>query len=98
MEMPGKTSLRYTGRSRMTKTQSPKTLFALAFGTLGVVYGDIGTSPLYTVRQIFFGLGGVKPTGPNIIGAISTVLWVLTLVVTIKYVIFVSVSYTHLRA
>ena len=89
MEMPGKTSLRYTGRSRMTKTQSPKTLFALAFGALGVVYGDIGTSPLYTVRQIFFGLGGVKPTGPNIIGAISTVLWVLTLVVTIKYVIFV---------
>jgi KUP system potassium uptake protein len=73
----------------MTKTHSPKTLFALAFGALGVVYGDIGTSPLYTVRQIFFGLGGVKPTGPNIIGAISTVLWVLTLVVTIKYIIFV---------
>lgn len=73
----------------MTRSRSPKDLFALSFAALGVVYGDIGTSPLYTIKEIFFGLGGVKTTEANVIGAISVVLWALTLVVAIKYVIFI---------
>lgn len=60
----------------------------LALGALGVVYGDIGTSPLYTVKEIF-GSGGVPLTPENIIGAISAIFWALMLVVTLKYVMLV---------
>lgn len=63
-------------------------LAMLALGAIGVVYGDIGTSPLYTVKEIF-GSGGVPLTPENIIGAISAVFWALMLVVTIKYVVLV---------
>ena len=63
-------------------------LAMLALGAIGVVYGDIGTSPLYTVKEIF-GSGGVPLTPENIVGAISAVLWALMLVVTIKYVMLV---------
>lgn len=60
----------------------------LALGAIGVVYGDIGTSPLYTIREIF-GSGGVPLSHDNIIGAVSAVFWALMLVVTIKYVFLV---------
>lgn len=64
-------------------------LAALTLGALGVVYGDIGTSPLYAVNEIFFGHAGVSPTHDNVVGCISLVLWALILVVTFKYVLFV---------
>ncbi len=60
----------------------------LALGAIGVVYGDIGTSPLYTIKEIF-GSGGVPLVPENIVGAISAVFWALMLVVTIKYVLLV---------
>ena len=63
-------------------------LAMLALGATGIVYGDIGTSPLYTVKEIF-GSGGVPLTPENIVGAISAVFWALMLVVTIKYVMLV---------
>lgn len=66
-----------------------KKLGVLALGALGVVYGDIGTSPLYAINQIFFGFGGVDPSAVNIYGCISLVLWTLTLIIGIKYIIFV---------
>jgi KUP system potassium uptake protein len=56
---------------------------------MGVVYGDIGTSPLYAVSEIFFGHGGVSRTPSNAIGCISLVVWTLTFVVTVKYLTFV---------
>ena len=56
-------------------------LMVLTLGALGVVYGDIGTSPLYAVNQIFFGLGDLPITADNVHGAISLVVWALTLVV-----------------
>ncbi len=62
---------------------------ALTIGALGVVFGDIGTSPLYAVNEIFFGHGHVTPTAWNVRGCISLVLWALTIVVALKYVIFV---------
>ena len=46
---------------------------ALALAALGVVYGDIGTSPLYTMKEIFTGSGGVPVTPENIIGAVSVI-------------------------
>ena len=64
-------------------------LSLLVLGALGVVYGDIGTSPLYAINEIFFGHGQVPLTTQNILGSISLVLWVLTLVVTLKYIVFV---------
>jgi len=57
----------------------------LALGALGVVFGDIGTSPLYAIDQIFFGPAGVAPTRVNVLGSISLALWTLTIIVAIKY-------------
>ncbi|NTU99110.1 potassium transporter Kup, partial [Candidatus Falkowbacteria bacterium] len=66
-----------------------KTLLLLTLGALGVVYGDIGTSPLYAVSQIFFGLGKMPATSVNVLGAISLIVWALTIIVAFKYVILV---------
>lgn len=71
-----------------TNTQS-KSVAALTLGAIGVVYGDIGTSPLYTIQVIFSEATGIALNQANIIGAISAVLWALMLVVTLKYVILV---------
>ncbi len=62
-----------------------KTSRSLAIAALGVVYGDIGTSPLYTVKQCFDGVASV--TVPRVFGVLSLIAWSLTLVVTVKYVI-----------
>jgi KUP system potassium uptake protein len=66
-----------------------KALARLALGALGVVYGDIGTSPLYAVRECFSGTHGVAPTPGNVLGVISLVFWAMTFVVTFKYLAFV---------
>ncbi len=62
---------------------------ALTIGALGVVLGNIGTSPLYAIDQIFYGPAHVAPSPDNVVGCISLVLWALTLIVTFKYAIFV---------
>src|ERR1700758_4849863 len=58
---------------------------SLTIAALGVVYGDIGTSPLYAVRQCF--AHGVGVSEPRVFGVLSMIAWALTLVVTLKYVI-----------
>jgi KUP system potassium uptake protein len=65
-----------------------KSTKALMLTALGVVYGDIGTSPLYTLREIFV-QGGIRPDPGSILGALSLIFWTIFLVVTVKYVIFV---------
>lgn len=60
----------------------------LTLGALGIVYGDIGTSPLYTVKQVF-GAYPVLPSDADILGALSLIFWALTLVVSLKYVVFI---------
>jgi KUP system potassium uptake protein len=66
------------------------TLAALALGALGVVFGDIGTSPLYAMQTVFsIDNHAVKATTSDIYGVVSLVFWSLTLVVTIKYVTFI---------
>ena len=62
---------------------------ALTVGALGVVYGDIGTSPLYAMDQLFFGHGGAPPTAGDVLGGVSLVIWTITLIVAVKYAIFV---------
>src|SRR5687767_15134223 len=61
-------------------------LRALALAALGVVYGDIGTSPLYTMREAFGHAGGLHLSPPAVLGVLSLVFWSLILVVTVKYV------------
>ena len=56
----------------------------LLLGALGVVYGDIGTSPLYAVKQCFNELGGLTPMA--VYGVLSLITWALTIIVTLKYV------------
>jgi KUP system potassium uptake protein len=64
-------------------------LGALTLGALGVVYGDIGTSPLYTVKEIFLPATGVPLDSAHLVGAVSAILWALMLVVTLKYVVLI---------
>src|SRR5258705_5221351 len=61
----------------------------LTLGALGVVYGDIGTSPLYAVRQSVLATGGGMATREAVLGAISLILWSLIIIVTIKYIVFI---------
>jgi KUP system potassium uptake protein len=56
---------------------------------IGVVYGDIGTSPLYTIRECFFGSHSVEPSYENVLGVLSLVLYALIIVVSIKYIAIV---------
>jgi KUP system potassium uptake protein len=61
----------------------------LAMGALGIVFGDIGTSPLYALRECFSGENHVGLNAPNIFGMVSLVVWSLLIVVSVKYVAFV---------
>ena len=70
---------------------SPRRRYAtLTLGALGVVYGDIGTSPLYAIREVFAGASHAVPITPeNILGVLSLFFWSLTIVVSMKYVLFI---------
>ncbi len=70
-------------------------LLALALGALGVVYGDIGTSPLYAMREAFHGHYGIGVTPANVLGVLSLIFWALIFVITIKYIVFVLRADNH---
>ena len=61
----------------------------LTIGSLGIVYGDIGTSPLYAMDQLFFGRVSGARTPDNVLGGVSLVIWTITLIAAIKYAILV---------
>ena len=61
----------------------------LVISALGVVFGDIGTSPLYAVKVCFSGQSGLAPSPPNVLGLVSLIFWSLMLVVSIKYAWFI---------
>ena len=67
----------------------------LALGALGVVYGDIGTSPLYTIKECFSGQHAIALTPTNIFGVMSLIFWSLTIIVSVKYVIFILLADNH---
>ena len=64
-------------------------LAGLTLAALGVVYGDIGTSPLYTLKEVFAPATGVSLTPANLVGVVSAIFWALMAVVTLKYVLLV---------
>ena len=70
-------------------THGRSALLPLTVTAIGVVYGDIGTSPLYTIRECFFGTHPVPPTFDNVLGVLSLVLYALIIVVSIKYIAIV---------
>jgi KUP system potassium uptake protein len=72
--------------ARLTKKTSTR---SLAIAALGVVYGDIGTSPLYAVKECFVGEHGATLNAHNVVGVISLIFWSLTAVVVVKYLTFV---------
>jgi KUP system potassium uptake protein len=75
--------------------QRPLDLRRLTLAAIGVVYGDIGTSPLYAMRECFHGSHGAAPTPENILGVCSLVFWALILVVIVKYLSFVMRADNH---
>ena len=75
----------------MSQAHAPRersALAALTLGALGVVYGDIGTSPLYALKEVFHG-GRVPPTHDNILGVLSLIFWTMTIIVSLKYVLLI---------
>ena len=71
------------------RAPSGRYLATLTVGALGIVYGDIGTSPLYALRECFHGTHGIAPTRENVLGVLSLIFWSLTLIISIKYLVFV---------
>ncbi|HMB58140.1 MAG TPA: potassium transporter Kup [Arenimonas sp.] len=64
-------------------------ILPLVIGAIGVVFGDIGTSPLYTLKEAFGHQYGLQPNPANVLGVLSLVFWAMLLIVTIKYVMVV---------
>ncbi len=71
-----------------SKSSSPGAIATLTLAAIGVVYGDIGTSPLYALKEVF-AHGRVPLTHDNILGILSLVFWTLTVVVSVKYVVLI---------
>lgn len=71
------------------KPQQPQGLGVLTLGALGVVYGDIGTSPLYTMKEVFNPANSIALDATGVVGAVSTILWALIVVVALKYVVLI---------
>lgn len=67
----------------------PHRLPRLMLGAIGIVYGDIGTSPLYTLREAFGHSGGLRLTEVNVLGVLSLIFWALMIIVTLKYAVVI---------
>ena len=68
---------------------APEPLPLLALGAIGVVFGDIGTSPLYALKESFAGHHPLTVDQPHIFGVLSLIFWTMMLVVTVKYVFII---------
>src|ERR1700704_3869151 len=73
----------------MKKNGSNAGIAALTLAALGIVYGDIGTSPLYAVKETFNLKHGIPLNTANVIGGISGIFWALMIVVSFKYVVLI---------
>ena len=76
-------------RTKPSSASHDSKLAAITIAAIGVVYGDIGTSPLYAMRECFSGSYFVSPTHDNVLGILSLIFWSLIIVISIKYIIFV---------
>jgi KUP system potassium uptake protein len=83
------------GEAAKSRTGHHGPLAPLALTALGVVFGDIGTSPLYALKECVTGEHGVPPTRENLLGILSLMFWSLVMVVTVKYLTFVMRADNH---
>ena len=74
---------------QVARGAAPRRLLPLTLTAIGVVYGDIGTSPLYAMRECFFGSHSVPPTRDNVLGVLSLIIYSLLIVISIKYIAIV---------
>lgn len=77
---PGTTGPNHSKRRR---------LLLLSLASLGIVFGDIGTSPLYSMRECFYGAHAIAPTPANVLGVLSLIIWSLILVISVKYLVLI---------
>src|SRR5277367_427132 len=89
MDELGRPRRRFAAFKRAASHTPHGSFAALTVGALGVVYGDIGTSPLYAMDQLFFGRGATAPASAEVLGGVSLVIWTITVIVAIKYAILV---------
>jgi KUP system potassium uptake protein len=75
-------------------SRRPAAIAALTLGALGVVYGDIGTSPLYALKEVFHA-GHVPVTPENVLGILSLIFWTMTVIVSLKYVLLILRADNH---
>lgn len=68
---------------------------AVGLAVLGIVYGDIGTSPIYALRECFRGVSPVAVTEANILGILSLIFWALVMVISVKYMVFILRANNH---
>ncbi len=81
--------MRDSAHAASSEAPTGRRLSALTLAALGVVYGDIGTSPLYTMKEVFGASHGLVPDAVNVYGTISLVTWSILLVVVAKYLVFI---------
>jgi KUP system potassium uptake protein len=74
---------------QLPETPQGRYLATLTMAALGIVYGDLGTSPLYSVREVFMPTHGVPPTPDNVLGVLSLIVWSLIIIISVKYLGFV---------
>ncbi len=77
------------GSENKSEQSGMKRLAGLSLAALGVVFGDIGTSPLYAVRECFHGEYGIPISQGNVLGVLSLLVWALILIVSLKYLTFI---------
>jgi KUP system potassium uptake protein len=94
-EEPPKDGPSDDGAGHAPRADSRAALAALSVGALGIVYGDIGTSPLYAIKECFSGDHGLPVTPENVLGILSLVVWALILVVVVKYLSLVMRADNH---
>src|SRR5688500_7091649 len=98
MEQPASSDTRLTpatGQHAAVGHHNKTPIHILALGALGVVFGDIGTSPLYAVRHCLYGAHGVSPTEANVLGVLSLIFWSMTIIVSVKYLGYVLRADNH---
>ncbi|MBC7415489.1 MAG: potassium transporter Kup [Herminiimonas sp.] len=93
MDPSGRPAIHFSGHPLNTPTKS--SLSALTIAAIGIVYGDIGTSPLYTMKEIFSPQHGLTLDHANLLGVVSLILWGLTIIVSLKYVTLIMRADNH---
>ena len=83
------------GLENMNADRSTRQKLGLTLAALGVVYGDIGTSPLYAFRECFHGAHGLAPDPAHVLGVLSLIFWSLLIIVSLKYLVFVMRADNH---